>query len=102
MKVHDNYLFSITESGPTPCQKAYQEAIRSNSTILPRCAYDGSYDSVQCNRFTCYCVDANGIQLPNSEVRIEAGKPRCDEKGKKTALSGFFGKLIILCFPFVV
>uniref|UniRef100_A0A1I8EMT4 Kunitz/Bovine pancreatic trypsin inhibitor domain-containing protein n=1 Tax=Wuchereria bancrofti TaxID=6293 RepID=A0A1I8EMT4_WUCBA len=67
-------------SYPFECEKRRQ-ASESNlikSDFIPICATDGSFRPLQCEtqRENCFCVDHNGIKIPNSDSN-STKKPDC-------------------------
>uniref|UniRef100_A0A1I7W4I1 Papilin n=1 Tax=Loa loa TaxID=7209 RepID=A0A1I7W4I1_LOALO len=64
----------------TECERSRQasESGLSKSDFIPICTADGSYRPLQCEkqRKNCFCVDHNGIKIPNSDSN-SAKKPDC-------------------------
>ncbi|ELK11652.1 Thyroglobulin [Pteropus alecto] len=51
------------------------------SLFVPSCTAEGGYEDVQCFAGQCWCVDAQGRELPGSRVR--SGQPRCPTECEK-------------------
>ena len=61
----------------------YSAAVKAESpnVFVPRCANDGKFEKVQCQRSSCYCVDENGDRISGTSVNLAAGKPVCTSPG---------------------
>jgi len=53
----------------SPCLRQRLETRRSGSHVfIPTCQPDGRYDTVQCNKSVCFCVDDNGKEIVGTRV----------------------------------
>ncbi|XP_048452133.1 thyroglobulin [Rhincodon typus] len=46
--------------------------------FLPKCTGDGRYEEVQCLGTVCWCVDSQGVEIPNT--RVSGQRPQCPTK----------------------
>lgn len=67
----------------TECQRRYQHAISHYTphAMIPQCKPDGSFKAQQCDMLYCYCVDSNGVEIPDTRLNVRYGRPVCDDKG---------------------
>ncbi|XP_022806051.1 uncharacterized protein LOC111343164 [Stylophora pistillata] len=65
-----------------PCQRRYWEAVRSGapSDYIPRCWSEGNYEPMQCNRQSCWCVELDGTEIPNTRSRGTVTCPPYDRR----------------------
>uniref|UniRef100_UPI00398F4E46 thyroglobulin n=1 Tax=Pristiophorus japonicus TaxID=55135 RepID=UPI00398F4E46 len=49
-----------------------------SNLFVPKCTGDGRYEEVQCQGSDCWCVDGQGMEVPNS--RIQDQRPQCPTK----------------------
>ncbi|XP_072425646.1 thyroglobulin [Chiloscyllium punctatum] len=47
----------------------------TSNLFVPKCTRDGLYEEVQCLGTDCWCVDSQGLEIPNSRVRGQ--RPQC-------------------------
>jgi len=40
--------------------------------LMFRCTENGNYDPMQCAGSNCYCVDSDGVKLPNTDTHVSA------------------------------
>ncbi|KAG8441600.1 hypothetical protein GDO86_010691, partial [Hymenochirus boettgeri] len=59
----------------TNCEK------RNSEVFIPICTKDGKYESIQCSKIECWCVDDQGREIPRT--RIQGKHPRCPSKCEK-------------------
>ncbi|XP_074840896.1 thyroglobulin [Carettochelys insculpta] len=52
-----------------PCELQREKAFLEGGIYIPQCLEDGQFRTVQCstNGRSCWCVDANGIEVPGSK-----------------------------------
>ncbi|CAB3399020.1 unnamed protein product [Caenorhabditis bovis] len=72
---------AVTEAAArTECERRRATATLSSirGGFVPACTANGSFERVQCERngHQCFCVDANGIETPNSRTR-NGERPDC-------------------------
>lgn len=65
----------ISGKGATSCERQYQGKDRSD--YIPRCSPDGRFENKQCVDDECFCVDANGDKLSETNVLLSNGRPNC-------------------------
>ncbi|XP_067888732.1 thyroglobulin [Heterodontus francisci] len=58
---------------------------QTSNLFLPRCTGDGQYEEVQCQAGNCWCVDDQGMEVPNS--RIQGQRPQCPTKCEQERIS---------------
>ena len=78
-------LLHFAAASLTPCQKEYQERIRSwllPGPYIPQCTHQGMYEPMQCDESYCYCVNEHGVELVGSRMDIIEGQPKCTTGGK--------------------
>ncbi|KAM4865279.1 thyroglobulin [Thomomys bottae] len=56
------------------CELQREQAFKQGADYIPQCAEDGSFQNVQCQNDgrSCWCVDANGKEVPGSR---QQGRP---------------------------
>ncbi|KAJ7393360.1 Nidogen 1 [Desmophyllum pertusum] len=71
----------------TKCEQLHDEATAKtenglSGVYVPNCQSDGRFDSRQCDGFTvyCWCVDANGSEIPGTRTKFGEDQPDCDEE----------------------
>ena len=89
-------LFSIAllSFGQTPCLDAIANATGAIGEFIPQCEEDGSYSPIQCWWSTgyCWCVDEDGIEIPETAIASWDGVPNCNEyvcEGVSVSLEAF-------------
>ncbi|VDM99409.1 unnamed protein product [Thelazia callipaeda] len=87
-----NLLRDTEFKGIAECEKR-REAIESGllkSDFVPICTNHGSFLPLQCGPEGeyCFCVDHNGIEIPNSRS-ISSAKPNCSEIMKAQKPAGY-------------
>ena len=65
----------ISGKEATSCERQYQGKDRSD--YIPRCSSDGRFENKQCVDDKCFCVDANGDKLSETNVLLSNGRPNC-------------------------
>ena len=73
---------SILAGYRKPCQQRYWQAVRSRppAAYIPRCRRDGDYESMQCDRQYCWCVEAQGTEINGTRSRGTVTCPPCKQK----------------------
>jgi hypothetical protein len=63
----------------SPCQQEAANATGLIGAFVPQCEEGGSYSSVQCWFSTgyCWCVNADGIEIPGTSIQSWLGTPDC-------------------------
>ncbi|XP_068710293.1 uncharacterized protein [Montipora foliosa] len=67
----------------TMCQEQFQDYLRhpTPGRFEPRCSSTGAFQEVQCHENTCFCVNREGSEKPNTRKIISMGKPACPSLG---------------------
>ncbi|XP_044149630.1 thyroglobulin [Bufo gargarizans] len=76
-----------------PCELAREKALTAGAPYIPQCSEEGLYRNIQCDRngATCWCVDADGAEVPGSR---RTGSPVtclsfCRLEKQQVLLSGY-------------
>lgn len=67
----------------TLCQKQFQEFLRHPlpDRFEPRCSNTGAFQDIQCHELSCFCVNREGIEVPDTRKNLAMGKPVCPRPG---------------------
>ena len=80
-------LSTCLSTAGTKCEQLHDEAVAKrdkglSGVYVPNCQSDGRFDSRQCDGFTvhCWCVDADGSEMPGTRTKFGEDQPECDEE----------------------
>ena len=67
----------------TLCQKQFQDYVTHPmpGRFEPRCSKTGAFQEIQCYGSSCFCVNREGIELPDTRRSLAMGNPVCSRPG---------------------
>lgn len=67
----------------TLCQKQFQDYVTHPmpGRFEPRCSKTGAFQEIQCHGSSCFCVNREGIELPDTRRSLAMGNPVCSRPG---------------------
>ena len=76
-------VISFPDYKLTPCQKQFQDYVTHPmpGRFEPRCSKTGAFQEIQCHGSSCFCVNREGIELPDTRRSLAMGNPVCSRPG---------------------
>ena len=67
----------------TLCQKQFQDYVTHPmpGRFEPRCSKTGAFQEIQCHGSSCFCVNREGVELPDTRRSLAMGSPVCSRPG---------------------